>query len=440
MTEHRISLAGLAAKYAVPHAAHHVFSPSGSWLWLNCPGGLIPNLLAPDDSGFDAAYGTVGHGVGELWLKTGKKPRHLIGEVEWVKNGGRIYEVEIDEDMLDHVQRYVDWCAVLPGAHFVETHVEFSQYTPLPYQGGTSDHAAARFRHLTITDLKLGKGVKKNAEGNPQLMLYALGFFIRYDELYDFQQIELRIAQPRMNHMDTHTISRAELLEFAERVRIGSHAAWQVDAPRKPSIDACEFCRVKATCGAHLAFQAELTQGAFEPVDIDEDDVLALKERIEDGEVFNHAKLMTLSTEEMARLLPFRGFVEGWWKALDTELKRRFANREEIPGYKAVEGRSRRFFKNPKVAGERLVAAGCEEADVFPRKIVSPAQSETLLRKAGVKGVDLQEVLGGLIDKRPDRPTLVPLSDKRPAIVDMSEDAFRDEDQTENDETEETEN
>ena len=86
------------------HRDHSIFAPSGASRWLGCPGSLIPNLLAPDNSGYDAALGTVAHGVAEKWLTTGKRPKHRVGDVEWIANGGKLYQIEVDLEMLDYVE------------------------------------------------------------------------------------------------------------------------------------------------------------------------------------------------------------------------------------------------------------------------------------------------------------------------------------------------
>ena len=146
MTEHSMKLSALAE--ALKDGGHSIFSPSGSPLWMLCSGGLIPNLLQPDNSGIDAAEGTVAHGCGELWLVTGKRPNHLVGTKQTVTNGGVDYEIEITDTMLDFVEVYVYWCDWLVGDHFVEQRVYFDPITPIPRQGGTADHVACSWQQI----------------------------------------------------------------------------------------------------------------------------------------------------------------------------------------------------------------------------------------------------------------------------------------------------
>src|SRR5690606_37895851 len=166
---------------------HSICAPSGSCLWLNTPGCLSPNLLAEDSAGHEAASGTVGHECGEQWLRAipdicwgmgdlaqrqidEAEPRHRIGEIVVIKEKKDTYEVEIDQEMLDYVRKYVEWVIALPGEHYVETRVDFSDLTPIPDQGGTADHAACEPGVLTITDLKMGY-IRVLAKLNTQLRI-----------------------------------------------------------------------------------------------------------------------------------------------------------------------------------------------------------------------------------------------------------------------------
>ena len=423
MTEHRISLSAdiQAAMDRVVASGHSVFSPSGSKMWRTCAGSLLANLMVHDDAGPEAAEGTVAHGVGELWLKTRQKPKHLIGTQEIVHGHDWSWVINIDQEMLGYVQEYVDWCRLLPGDHFVETKVFFSQLTPIPNQGGTADHVACEPGRMVITDLKYGQGVPVYAENNSQALLYALGFFYAYDWWYDFQEFEIRICQPRLNIFDTWTVNREYLLAFAEQVRKDAAAAWRHDAPRKASVDGCRWCRVKKTCAEHARFLLEMTYGAF-------DDLYEMKEVLQHRRFEDKRDVRTLTTAELSALYEHRAIVNGFWDDLKAELMKRAKNGEKLPFQKQVAGRMSRNFRNPKVAAKQLIAMGCAEKDVQWVEYVSPAESEKLLRKLGIKGEDLRFVMESELDiqKKPGAPTLASLTDKREVLRDLSEDAFAD--------------
>lgn len=428
MTEHTFALSDMrAAIKAVHDGGHSVFSPSGSKMWLNCAGSLIPNMLAEDSAGEDAAYGTVGHAVGEQWLKTGRRPAELIGITRFVESGDWGFFITIDEDMLDHVQQYVDWVRFLPGDHFVEQRVYFSQLTPIPNQGGTADHVVCSPGKMVITDLKMGKGVWVFAEWNTQAMLYALGFFYKWDWFYDFEDFEIRIAQPRLDNWDVFHITRDELLAFAEEVRVKAAAAWRPDALRTPSVEACQWCKVAATCAARAAAIFDITQGIFGSLGkpVSHAKVQQFKDEIDymsdDDYKVNPADL---STEQMEKLFGLRGSTEKWFKALESELARRAKQGFPMEELKLVESRSNRVFRNEVTAAKKLIAMGCKPSEVETKKVCSPAVAEVLLRKAGVPKDDIPKAILSLGAYRPKgQPVLVPRSDRR-ATVDDTYDVF----------------
>lgn len=441
MTEHRIDLATLPTLLAERFGSHSIFGPSSSAMWLTCAGSLIPNILAEDAAGEDAAYGTVAHGVTETWLIDGRKPKHLVGTIEWVESGDWGYLITIDEVMLDHARTCVEWVELLPGDHFVERKVDFSRITPIPNQRGTADFIACEPGHMVVADWKFGKGYVVYAKYedfddltfapwmiNSQLALYALGAFYEFDDRYHFKTIEIRVAQPRLDHFDTVVITREQLLEFAAWVKFRAALAWQHDAPRTPSPRACQWCKVKSTCAASAKLMADLTAGVFDNLDSDVTaaQVAVFKDEIDITMIPSRADVMTLTTEQMATIYPWRKFVESWWKSVEEELYRRACLGQQIPGQKLVEGKSNRVFRFPCDAGEHLVELGVPRDKVFVQDVCSPAQAEELLVKNGHRRKDIPNLLEGFVFKPPGKPTLAPLHDKRPALVDVTGAAFGD--------------
>jgi hypothetical protein len=426
MSEHKIDLSRLAK--IKDGTSHSIFGPSGSPTYLHCAGSLIPNLLAPDDAGEDAAYGTVAHSVTEIWGKTGKKPKYLLGQTRKITNAGVEYEIEIDADMFVHVRACIDWVQFLPGEHFHEVKIDFSDLTPIPRQTGTADFVAVTHGRMIVVDWKFGKGYMVYAEKNSQLLLYAYGVFVRFGIDYDIEEIEIRIAQPRLDHFDTWVVSRAELMEFAKWAKERMAAAWVINAPRTPGELQCKWCKVRTTCTANLKMQSDLMLAVFDDIGkpVTEDMMLELKENIEFEELFEPVNAVTLSTSDMAFILKFRRTVEAWWKSLANELLRRAGAGEKIPHWKLVESRSHKKFVDEKKALKILMDKGAKRDEIIKETFVTPAEAERVLKRHGVPTKDLPKLLAPLVYKPTGKPSLAGLSDKRPAIEDLSDIAFRD--------------
>jgi len=431
MTEHRINLSTLAR--IKDNSGHSIYGPSSSHMYLHCAGSLIPNLLAKDTAGDDAAYGTVAHGVTEQWLKSGHRPDHLVGTNEFVPSGKWGFLIDIDDEMLDYAQQCVDWVEFLPGVHYIERRVDFSRLTPIPNQRGTADFIAIDDERMVVADWKFGKGVRVYAEDNSQGMLYALGALFEFDSRYNgrhrIKEIEIRIGQPRMDNFDVWVISAEDLIKWGEWAKERMAEAWVINAPRTPGTSQCRFCRVNIDCAAYAKLLVDMTEGVFENLEqsVSEQDMIAFKERIEDLDFSpNFADVGKLTTEHLELLMPYRTTAEGWWNRVDNELMRRIAAGERLKGHKIVEGRSRRAFNDKDKAVQMLTENKVPYDKAVVSELVSPAVAEKLLREVGLKTKVLPSLFEGLIYKPPGKPTLVPLHDKRPEIAPSDDGVFTD--------------
>jgi hypothetical protein len=420
MTEHRLNRFTENILKALKSAGrdftdHSIFSPSGSSMWAYCSGALIPNLFAADKSGEDAAYGTVGHGVGERWLKTGERPDDLLGTVETVGE----FQIEIDQSMLDYVSEYVDWCINLPGVHFVETRVDHSDLTPLKKQGGTADHAACAPGHLILTDLKLGKGVQVFAKNNTQGIIYIYGFFKKYDELFDFEKFTFRIAQPRLHHFDEWTFDREELLKWAAWLKERAYAAWCENAERTPGPKQCQWCKIQTDCAAYAVFVERASDGVFDDLDapITTDDMAMLAHRLDtDRFEIKPITVGRLTIEQKVKLSRYRKMIENFFAAIQADIEERALRGEHIPGKKVVEGKSNRVFVSPSAAVQQLEFLGLDYDDICPRGMIGITETEGRLVKLGYRRNHLPDLLKSVVRKPNGKPTVVDEDDPRPPL------------------------
>ena len=83
-------------------------------------------------------------------------------------------------------------------------------------------------------------------------------------------------------------------------------------------------------------------------------------------------------------------------------------------GFKVVEGRANRKYTDEKAVADAVKSAGF---DPFEHSVLGITAMTALLGKK-----KFNELLGGLIEKPQGKPTLVPLSDKRPAINTANDD------------------
>lgn len=425
------------AELARVDRVHSIFAPSSGSMWALCPGSLIANLISKRKAGYEAAEGTVAHWVASNWIRTETWwPGELVGTTRIVDG----HSIEITDEMLEHVQEYVVRVMGQEGVHYNERRIDISYVTPIPNQGGTGDHAIVRLRVLKIIDFKYGMR-RIQARWNIQLLLYAVGWFMDLDVLYDFETIEIEIVQPRIGNYDTWTCTRDQLIEFMGYIRERARLAWKVDAPRTPGADQCEYCSESGQCVAQTVWLDQLVDQAFDNLDLEVTSEQMTAKKF-DLEVFGMPAMVMpdytrLSTEDMAALLPYRDLIESFF----TSMKGRATEIEQeapgsIEGFKNVERRTKRKF----VATKDQIFNAMDKFDVSPLDLLktvllSPNQAETLVKKMKMPKPTMQEamqVLAGMIERPKGIPELVPETDPRPPYADDIDvdDAFtRDDDE-----------
>lgn len=367
---------------------HALLSASGSHRWLNCPGSVDAEKGYKDSGSIHALEGTRAHDLAELCFDNDCFADEYLGSE---LDGG-----VIDDDMVHHINGYISYVREMcKGAdHFdVEQRLDFSRIVPNGF--GTSDVVAIKGNQLIIIDLKYGKGIEVSAEDNPQLMLYALGALDEYDWLTDIDEVVMCIYQPRKNNVSEFSMTAAELDLFGEFVAERAKLALSGNAPREPGETQCQWCKAKATCPALHEYTQQVIGAEFDDLDaMDNPDAIPVT--------------------SLKLILDNKKLIEGYLSAVEKHAMS-LAEENKLPGYKLVEGRSQRRWKDEQIA-VKVLSEQYDDSDLYERKFVSPAKAEKLLGKKG------KEQLNDLVEKPRGKPTLAPESDKRKPIGDCSDD------------------
>ena len=360
---------------------HAVLSASSSERWLNCP----PSARlceAYEDKGSDyAAEGTDAHALAEARLKQalGIPTEDPVENLSW-------YNAEME----DCAQGYAAYVVELletakqtcsDPVVMIEQRVDFSRWVPSGF--GTGDCICIAEGLLNIVDLKYGAGIEVSADHNPQMMLYALGSLEIFDGIYDIDTVRMTIYQPRKSNISIFEMPKDELLKWAE-TELTPKAQLAYEGQGNFSCgEWCRFCKAKAECRERAIYNLRLAQYEF----------------------LNPA---LLHDEEIADILGRIDALTDWASDVKEYALQQAISGKEWTGWKLVEGRS-----NRKYTSEAAVAATVEGAgfDPYERKVLGVTAMQKLLGKTR-----FEELLAPYIEKPQGKPTLVPESDKRPAM------------------------
>lgn len=372
----------------VPVAEHALLSASGSHRWLNCtPAARLEETL-PDSKSEYAAEGSLAHEISELKLR--KQFIEPMGPRAYNNRLKKLQENPLyQEEMLGYTDIYVDYISSIVHSYglrpyiAVEKRLDYSTYAPEGF--GTGDCIVIGGNTLHVVDFKYGKGVPVSAVDNSQMKLYALGAYSEYGFLYPITTVKMAVVQPRKDSISEWEISTEDLLKWGEVIKPIALTAYKGEGDFVPG-DHCQFCRARSLCRARAEFNISLEEHKF-------------------------MKPPLISNEEVGSILEKAQQLAKWAKELEEYALAECLAGNEIPGWKAVHGRSTRQFTDTDAAFEVLLKAGTEEAILYERKPLTLAAIEKLLGKKR-----FTELLKDYVSTPPGKPTLALESDKREAI------------------------
>ena len=365
----------------MPPEKHAKLSASSAHRWMNCnPSANLEREFA-DRSSEAAAEGSAAHALCEHKLRKALKMRSTRPVSKYDSDEMEMYTDSYVEFVLEQIEVAKQYCA--DPFVLIEQRLDFSCYVPDGF--GTGDCLIVADKLLHIIDFKYGLGVLVDAEENPQMMLYALGALRLFDALYDIDTISMSIFQPRRKNVSTWTITVAELEEWAEQtLRPKAELAFKGEGEFNPG-PWCTFCKAAVKCRARAEEKLALARYEF-------------------------AKPPLLTDEEIEDILSRLDDLTKWANEIAAYAQDAAINHgKQWTGFKLVEGRSIRKYTDETAVVAAATVAGYR--DIFKKSLIPITEMEKLMGKK-----TFAEVLGGLVIKPQGKPTLVPASDKRPAI------------------------
>ena len=358
---------------------HAVLSPSASPRWYHCQRSARLCEQVPDEGSVYTAEGTEAHALCEYLLKQalGKPcvdPRPQM----------QFYSPEMEEAAQGYVQYVLEnveamrRCGPEPRV-FVEQLLDLRAY--VPQSAGTADCVVIGGDRALIVDFKYGF-LPVSAE-SLQLRLYALGVCEMFSSLYDIRTVSTAIYQPRISSVSEAAYTVEELYtwareELAPRARLAFDGAGNFEVG-----EWCHFCKVRRNCRALADHELELARYEFrDPALLSDDEIAEVLLRADALVSWaNHVKEFALSEA-------LKGHV--------------------YPGFKVVEGRAVRRYTDDAEVASRVEAAG---KDPYERKLLGITAMEKLLGKK-----EFSDLLSDLVTRPEGKPTLVPVSDRRPEL------------------------
>ena len=379
---------------------HALLSASGAHRWLECPPSARLEESFEDRPSDSAKEGTLAHAIAEAKVRNmliDPLPKRSFNKILKDFTNNSMYQKEMDA-LTDEYAEYIrEIMLSYTQKPYIAVEVKLNLSTYIPEGLGTADCIIISGNDLHIIDLKDGKNVPVSAEDNPQLKIYALGAVGEYELFYDIQSIHMHIFQPRnKNGGGTFTTNVQELKAWGESIRPTVKMAYMGLGEQKAG-PWCGFCKAKPICQKHAEKCRELAKLDFKKPEL-------------------------LSREEIGQILQTAKDVASWAKALEEYALSEVLKGNDVPGWKAVEGRKTRVWTDMDMVFKKLTSSGVSEEILWTKSPLTLAQVE---KEIGKK--EFNALVGDMVTTSTGKPTLVPDSDKRESIKIKAADEFKEE-------------
>lgn len=402
-----------------PANAHSPIGASSMSRWSKCPGSVALCKSVPSFSSRYAEEGTEAHD----WLAktlTGEVPIRSVPEpfrepvtyafdvvCSQVAQGGKKAKLLVEHGF--------DLGHVYPGCHGT---ADVVIYNPIK-------------RWLIVSDYKHGQGIVVEVEDNSQLQYYGLGALTTLKEIGPIERVVLQVIQPRIDHPDgfcrSWHVDPIDLVDFAIELQQFAKATEAKDAPLVPG-EHCRFCSASAICPELKTKAIAIAQNEFD--EISEDSPPSRESEQVGGGLQNPnyqsesltvepVKPSGLSVDQVAKAMQWAPTLSAWLKSLHEYAYQLASRGEKIPGFKLVEKRAKRNWKNEENLVEFLVENGFSDEEMYEKpKVKSPAQMEKLV------GKNERHVFEKFYEKKSSGLTLVVETDSRPEVSTAAEVEF----------------
>ena len=381
-------------------STHSRLSASKSKQWLECPGSIqLSDNAPPDESSEYALEGTAAHDLAERALIEGKPTAYYVGQYYVDEDTGK--KVKFDEDMAFNVNTYIEEINAI-RLQYPESMCYVERRFDLGWLDkdikGSNDCMiyVPSLKWLIVFDLKYGQGIVVEPEWNTQAMIYALG--ASHDlqkEGFEVDKVSIGIIQPRAEHLDGpvrywHTTYKELNHWGATTLKNGANAT------RKPNPELhtgghCRFCRAAGICPEQV--RDITTATGIDPVTLSLPDI------------------NSMPNDKLVKIMEMSSVISNWASKVASAVKFKLENGEHIEGYKLVAGRATRKWVAPELAEQKLI--GILGNDIYKTTLLTVPQMEKVLKK---RKLDHNTLLTGLYDKKSTTTSVVPESDKRPAL------------------------
>lgn len=363
--------------------SHAFLSPSGAKRWLTCTPAPHLEKQFMDAGSVYAEEGSLAHAISEVLTlrKLDRMTKKMFDEAIKRLQEDPLYEssmMDYCEDFSVFIMESYATAQMINKDAFIdlETRIDLTEFVPEGF--GTVDVSICADKTLHIIDLKYGKGVSVAARDNYQMMTYALGVYRKFETLFEIDNVQMTIFQPRIDNIDTWEINVPDLIKWGEEIlKPGAKKAFAGDGEYVPG-DHCRFCKAKTICRANAEFNMKVAEHDF-------------------------ADIATLSDTEIIDIYKQYDRIKNWLESLAKYALAEAVKGKEWPGLKVIAGKSNKRYSKPDEIASLLIIKGHKPSDIYvPLKLKGIGELTKELGKA-----DFNKLVEPFLVKPQGKPSLV---------------------------------